>query len=90
MRGKLQAVPFLLLHCLTSYFSDFDDAFVFLVGTGAKCFSVISRKLGKVIWTLADHFEAGLEGPSTFALESESGDIPAAYASLERRRLKRA
>lgn len=70
---------------------DFDDNFVFLVGTGAKCVSVVSRKLGKVIWTLEEHLESDSRSrPTTYVMQAESSHIPAKYASLERRRLKRA
>ncbi|UZJ51078.1 hypothetical protein CBS101457_000398 [Exobasidium rhododendri] len=68
---------------------DFDDDFIFLAGTGAKSVTIISRKLGVVIWTLADHFAADLEAPQTYALVDELPSVPGQYASLERRRLKR-
>lgn len=69
---------------------DFDDDFVFLVGVGAKCVTIISRRLGKPIWTLADHFENKLRPPTTFKLvEEPATESSAQHCSLERRRLKR-
>ena len=50
---------------------------------------MVSRKLARVIWTLADHFEAGLPAPETYVMKQESEHIPARYGSLERRQLQR-
>ncbi|PWN50513.1 hypothetical protein IE53DRAFT_387168 [Violaceomyces palustris] len=45
---------------------DFDDEYVFLVGTGAKCVTVFSRETGEMVWSLGSHFEQGKQAPVTW------------------------
>lgn len=50
---------------------DFDDDWVFLVGVGAMCFSVLSRSTERVVFSLAEYLKKQLPPPRTFVLQAE-------------------
>ncbi|GAK64497.1 uncharacterized protein PAN0_005c2711 [Moesziomyces antarcticus] len=48
---------------------DFDDDFVFLNGVGAKSVSVYSRRTGRQVWNMGQHFAAGRPPPAPWRVQ---------------------